>query len=182
LRRVLPVSPVPGSRRVPGEDGTPRRRKWLPRKRRSRRRTRVAPKKVRRYRSRRPQPRASTEARRADRSQGRRPKPIGRPKSLASKSLRRTERSQSCRPKPAALNELKDRILREKVLRRCQERTSGARGHPRSRGALVPAACHEPCTSLAGGSLRRVRSGRPRLGTRPPAMKPYPDRRVAHQA
>jgi len=70
---------------------------WLLRKRRSRRRTRVAPQTARRCRSRRPQPRASTEAQRADRSQGRRPKPIGRPKSLTSKSLRRTERSQDAR-------------------------------------------------------------------------------------
>ena len=59
------ISIIPGSRRDHGEDGTPRRRKRLLRKRRSRRRARVAPKKAR----------APNDVNHADRSQEHRPKP-----------------------------------------------------------------------------------------------------------
>jgi hypothetical protein len=97
------VSPVPGSRRDPGDDGPPRRRQRRLRRRRSRRRTQLAS----------PTARAPHDAPRADRSQEprrqpsparsqmRRAKPICRSKSLASRRLRHTERSQSRRPRPA---------------------------------------------------------------------------------
>jgi hypothetical protein len=53
----------------------------------------------------------------------------------------------------------KHRILRKKVLRRCQDtgqaRTPGARGDPRSRGASAPAECHKLSDPVRFPTARR---------------------------